>query len=122
MPAARGGGGGGGGGSHLGTLSWEGGSHLQGCTDSRSGGGRWGWGSKVMVLCKWSVLMSSYICSGVSGLPFCRGGGTLVDAIQLTCRPPYLIVAKEPEAWRVIEVVVGDVEVIGPGSDHAPFG
>lgn len=97
-------------------------SHLQGWTDSRSGGGRWGWGSRVMVLCKWSVLMSSYICSGVSGFPFCSRSirGAVVVA-QPAHAASHLIKAKEPEPWGVVEVVVGDVEVVSPGPDHAPL-
>ena len=73
---------------------WWAWSHLQGWTDSRSGGGRWGWGSRVMVLCRWSVLMSSYICSGVSGLPFCsrEEGHTVLEAQPVVCGcPPHQI-------------------------------
>lgn len=42
-------------------------SHLQGWTEHMAGGGRCGWFSMVTVFFTWSWLMSSYICSTVSG-------------------------------------------------------
>lgn len=101
---------------------WWAWSHLQGWTDSRSGGGRWGWGSRVMVLCKWSVLMSSYICSGVSGFPFCSRRWVGCWQHNQVCAATHLIKAEQPEPWGVVQVVVGDAEVVGPRPDHAPFG
>lgn len=41
--------------------------HLHGWTEHMAGGGRWGWLSMVTVFFTWSWLMSSYICSTVSG-------------------------------------------------------
>lgn len=37
------------------------------------------------------------------------------------CVAAHLIKSNEPEPRGVVEVVVGDVEVIGPGPHHAPF-
>lgn len=64
------------------TPTWTEEAHLQGWTEHMAGGGRCGWFSMVTVFLTWSWLMSSYICSTVSGCLSCRDATVWVEVLR----------------------------------------